>query len=221
VQSDQCVVFDLDDTLYLERDWVRGGFEAVGHWAKRQWGVDRFGETCFELFEQGARRDILDRAAVRLSLSADQATIAAMVKVYRGARRRLRLAPDARRLLLRLQGRVRLGLISDGPLAGQRRKIEALGLARAFDATILTDRWGRGFWKPARGPFELSERLLGGRRESFIYVGDNPAKDFATPRQRGWRTVRIRRARGLHAAVDAAPPQAAQTEITTLDAFWA
>ncbi len=219
MRSDQCVVFDLDDTLCLERDWVRGGFEAVGRWARREWGVERFSDACFELFEQGRRGDVFDRSVAKIGVDADPAAIAAMVEVYRGARRGLRLAPDARRLLERLRGRVRLGLISDGPLAGQRRKIEALGLTRTFDALILTDRWGRAFWKPSRGPFELAERLLGGRRDSFVYVGDNPVKDFATPRRRGWRTVRIRRMQGLHAAVNAAPLQAAHEEITTLDAF--
>jgi putative hydrolase of the HAD superfamily len=32
-------------------------------------------------------------------------------------------------------------------------------------------------------------------------VADNPAKDFAGPRSRGWRTVRVRREGSLHAAV--------------------
>ena len=31
-----CVVFDIDDTLYLERDYVLSGFAAVGPWA-RDW----------------------------------------------------------------------------------------------------------------------------------------------------------------------------------------
>ena len=32
-------------------------------------------------------------------------------------------------------------------------------------------------------------------------MADNPAKDFVSPRQLGWRTVRIRRTGGLHAEV--------------------
>src|SRR5207302_9076607 len=34
--NELCVVFDIDDTLYLERDYVRSGFRAVGTWAE-QW----------------------------------------------------------------------------------------------------------------------------------------------------------------------------------------
>ena len=30
----QVLVFDIDDTLYLERDYVRSGFGAAGRWAR-------------------------------------------------------------------------------------------------------------------------------------------------------------------------------------------
>ena len=32
-------------------------------------------------------------------------------------------------------------------------------------------------------------------------MADNPAKDFVAPHRLGWRTVRVRRAGGLHADV--------------------
>ena len=41
-----CVVFDVDDTLYLERDYVRSGFRAVGVWASRWLGLSGFAERC-------------------------------------------------------------------------------------------------------------------------------------------------------------------------------
>ena len=31
----EAIVLDIDDTLYLERDYVRSGFDAVGRWAQR------------------------------------------------------------------------------------------------------------------------------------------------------------------------------------------
>jgi hypothetical protein len=38
-----CAVFDIDDTLYLERDYVRSGFEAVGRWAVKWIQIEDFG----------------------------------------------------------------------------------------------------------------------------------------------------------------------------------
>ncbi|MDB5525364.1 MAG: putative hydrolase of the superfamily, partial [Rhizobium sp.] len=34
------LVFDLDDTLYLERDFARSGFRATGDWLKNTMGID-------------------------------------------------------------------------------------------------------------------------------------------------------------------------------------
>jgi putative hydrolase of the HAD superfamily len=39
------IVFDLDDTLYLERDFARSGFEAAGAWLYRQAGVPGLAEA--------------------------------------------------------------------------------------------------------------------------------------------------------------------------------
>ena len=36
----------------------------------------------------------------------------------------------------------------------------------------------------------------------YLYVADNPVKDFAAPRQLGWVTVRVRRPCGLQYAVE-------------------
>ncbi len=42
--------------------------------------------------------------------------------------------------------------------------------------------------------------------DAFIYIADNPVKDFAAPHHLGWSTVRIRRAGGLHSAETRADP---------------
>ena len=39
----QGIVFDLDDTLYPERDYVLSGFKAVASWAEARLGVPSLG----------------------------------------------------------------------------------------------------------------------------------------------------------------------------------
>ena len=47
---------------------------------------------------------------------------------------------------------------------------------------------------------------------AFSGQGDNPKKDFISPKALGWHTVRIRRAGALHAELDVAPDlEAAET----------
>jgi putative hydrolase of the HAD superfamily len=57
---------------------------------------------------------------------------------------------------------------------------------------------------------------FGGPAYTYVYVGDNPAKDFVGARALGWRTIRIRRAAGEHSLVEAQPGYEADQEIADL-----
>jgi putative hydrolase of the HAD superfamily len=129
------------------------------------------------------------------------------------------LLVDAEELLARLhcEATAAIAFISDGPLIAQRRKSEALGLSRFSDTILLTDEWGSEFWKPHPRAFATVERMLSLPPSQCVYIGDNPAKDFHAPRERGWRTVRIRRADGLHALVESPPDARPDAEVSTLD----
>src|SRR5207249_9586322 len=88
--------------------------------------------------------------------------------------------------------RARTAIISDGPLAAQQRKVEALGLQAWFDPILLTDRWGRDFWKPHERAFREIEALTAAGGAACAYLGDNPQKDFVAPSRLGWRAGRGR-----------------------------
>jgi putative hydrolase of the HAD superfamily len=47
-------------------------------------------------------------------------------------------------------------------------------------------------------PFLTVEKHFGDIAGRYIYVADNPEKDFVGPRRLGWTTVRIRRQMGLY-----------------------
>jgi putative hydrolase of the HAD superfamily len=212
-------VFDIDDTLYLEQDYVRSGFQAVGEWVRDRFGCDDFGRRCWAEFEAGRRRTIFNAVLAELGLPSDAQTLAAAVACYREHQPGIRLLADAEALLTRLhrEATAAIAFISDGPLIAQRRKAEALGLSRFSDTILLTDAWGRDFWKPHSRAFATVERLLSLPSSQCVYIADNPDKDFHAPRQRGWRTVRIRRAEGLQALVESAPDARPDAEVSTLD----
>ena len=54
-------IFDLDDTLYDEREYVRSGFDAVDNYMASN-GVHGFGNTIWSLFENGARGNTFNLA---------------------------------------------------------------------------------------------------------------------------------------------------------------
>jgi putative hydrolase of the HAD superfamily len=199
------VVFDLDDTLFSERNYVLSGFRAVAAWLERQHGVDE--ERAFagleELFERGVRLNTFDVWLAAQGL-ADEVAIPDLVGVYRSHVPSIVPAPGVPELLESLNGRTRLGLVSDGYASVQRRKFEALGLAVYFDAVVFSDELGRAFWKPSPRPFEVVAEALGVDPSECVYVSDNPLKDFIGARLVGMATVRLRRPDGVYAQIE--PP---------------
>ncbi len=212
-----CLVFDLDDTLYLERDYVRGGFDAVGLHAERTHGIRGLSETCWALFRQGVRGDTFDRALRLLGVAPDPDLVRELVAAYRAHSPDIALLADARRCLEAAQEAAFLGIVTDGPAVSQRAKIAALGTDAFVDHTIVTAELGAEFAKPDPRAFALLETASGSRGTDCVYVADNPAKDFAGPKSLGWRTVRVRRRGGLHAALPSGPD--VDRETTTLQGF--
>jgi putative hydrolase of the HAD superfamily len=211
------VVFDLDDTLYLERDFVRSGFAAVGSWLKAHHDVSDFEAHAWDLFLAGARGDVFDRVLPRLGLEPQPALIQRLVGVYREHLPAIRLEPAAADLLAALCGRCRLAVLTDGYHDTQRRKIAALGLDARCHPIVCTDQWGREHWKPSPRGFLHLQRALEASPERCIYIGDNPAKDFRAPKALGWGTLRVRHPLGEHArAAAAAPPDEADATVASL-----
>lgn len=194
----ECVVFDVDDTLYLERDYVRGGLRAVDGWLERNLGVSGFFQDAWAAFERGVRGRIFDAALAEKDFSASSDVIAELVRVYRTHRPDIGLLSDARDYLDGLKNGVALAIVTDGPKESQRAKVEALQTDRWVRTTVITADLGDGYSKPHPRAFRMVERATGYSGESCVYVADNPTKDFVAPKSLGWRTVRVRRAGGLH-----------------------
>jgi len=208
------IVFDLDDTLYLEREFAFSGYRFLDGWVKEREGLEGFGNACKVLFEEGERRQIFNRALERLGHCGDSHLIADLVAAYRGHPPQISLAPDAARFLERHRGP--FGLITDGPAATQNAKIVALGLDRWIENIRKTGDWPQGYGKPHPRAYEEMEGLAADDGP-MVYVADNPAKDFLTPKARGWITVQIRRAGAVHPPHAKDDAHAAHVEITSLD----
>jgi putative hydrolase of the HAD superfamily len=208
------VVFDLDDTLYPERQYNLSGFTAVGEHVLRRYGIDRFGELCRELFCAGVRGNIFNRACLRLDVALP---VEELVSAYRDHLPQISLFDDGARALEHLRGKHPLGLLTDGYAGVQRRKIEALGISPYFDSIVVSDELGgRDTWKPSVAPYCRSMEALAGPDRQFVYVADNPTKDFITARALGWKTVRVERPEGIHPAV-VEPGHEADCVVATLD----
>jgi len=147
------LVFDLDDTLYPERDYAVGGFDAVDEWLRSEYSLHGFGTACRRLFAEGPRGRIFNEALESLGADASPERVARMVAVYRAHQPALQLFHDVASILEWGARHFQLALITDGYAGVQAKKIGALGLERTILCRIITDEIGRAFWKPSLKPY--------------------------------------------------------------------
>jgi len=187
------VVFDIDDTLYDERDYVRSGFSAVARVVARSDDeATTLADWLWTGFENGVRADAFDRLRAAFPDVAARVSTADLVDAYRRHRPSIALAPGAAETLDRLGSLgQRLGILTDGPVDSQAAKVAALGLARWCEPIIMTDEHDASFAKPGTAGFASIARAWGLLAAELVYVADNPAKDFYGPRRLGWKTVRV------------------------------
>lgn len=191
----QGVVLDIDDCLYLERDYVNSGFAAVGLAVH----CEAFGRFCWHCFEIGVRGNTFDQARAQFP-ELQLPDTRELVEIYRSHSPNIELCPDAKRFLDANDRPT--SLITDGPLVSQRAKFDALGLARYVDQPIFTAELGLA--KPNPAPYLAASRQLKLPASKLVYIADNPLKDFQAPHALGWKTIRIRRNASLHEALASA-----------------
>lgn len=218
MRASPLVVFDLDDTLFLERDFARSGYAAVEtRLRERHPTVSGFADLCLALLDAGSRARIFDEAAARIGLSLAPDELAELVETYRSHRPAIALAPDARRYFRKHGTALLAALVTDGPARTQEAKIKALGLDRILPCIVCTGHLGPGFGKPHARPFAIVEDWASPFRRPLVYVADNPAKDFVTPNARGWLTVQIERVGKIHPSHAIDRDHAARATIGSLD----
>ncbi len=205
------IVLDLDDTLYLERDYVRSGFKAVDAWLATECGTNGFLERAWHYFVSGRRNDIFNQVLRDIDLE-DDGKVLKMLEVYRSHEPDIQLLPDALSFI-RNHASTELAIISDGHSVSQWAKVRSLGLKERVKTIIITNDWGREYWKPHPRAFEaVQQGYLPGE---CVYIADNPLKDFIAPAALGWMpSIRIRRARSLHEDI---PTPESCIEVGTLD----
>ncbi len=185
-------IFDLDDTLCPEIEYVKSGFCAIA----KAFSDESLYDKLWSLFS-------IDTKNVYQRAGFSEEDCRRAIEIYRNHKPDIALSPDAVQMLdaLKKQG-YKLGLITDGRPNGQRNKIEALSLAKWMDAIIVTDELGgESFRKPNPAAFEMMREKLSVRFEDMVYIGDNPKKDFDAPKKLGMQWLWFKNQEGLYTEV--------------------
>ena len=188
------VIFDLDDTLYSEKEYVKSGFIAVSEYL----GNKDYAAKLWQFFSEG--KPAIDMLLEVLQQEGDKEEV---LRVYRSHKPNIHLYEGVVTMLrgLRYAG-IKIGIITDGRPEGQRNKLEVLGLIDLVDDIIITDELGGvQFRKPCDIAFRILQTKWRLPASEMVYVGDNPVKDFQAPQQLGMKRLWFRNKDGIYGDV--------------------
>lgn len=199
-------VFDLDDTLYPERDYVRSCFR----WVAPRLGDSLLFDELWRRFEAGERDPIGAVAAARGVSEADKAMLIDEMRAHAPA---ITLDDGAAALIEALRrAKRRFSIVTNGRSLTQRAKIAALDVG---DAAVIVVSEEFGAAKPDASLFEAVEK--GHPAQRHLYAGDNPLIDFQGPHTLGWMTAMLARPDGVRRDIHASSPsQSAARTIQSL-----
>ncbi len=200
----RAVVFDLDDTLISELQYVKSGFRHIAKVLSAEADINE--ENVFNNLMSLFKKDpanVFNRFYEKHGIKYSKAMIVRLIREYRGHLPVIQLYNDVVPCVNVLrQADIKTGIITDGFANAQRQKLKAVEAEKLFDEIIITDEIGRDYWKPHPKPYELMSEKLGVPFEKMIYIGDNPEKDFFIGSIYPITTGRITRENGVHSQRD-------------------
>lgn len=186
------IIFDLDDTLYSEKEYVRSGYRKIAEYLND----DNAEEKLWTYFLNG--QQAIDCYLCEIGREHEKENC---IKIYREQTPDIQLYNGVLDLIKILKDSgIQVGMITDGRVNGQRNKIKALGLDKIIKDIIITDELGGIQF---RKPNDISFRIIQNRWkipfEQMMYIGDNFNKDFQAPKQLGMKYGYYRNMEGIYA----------------------
>ncbi len=172
------IVFDLDDTLFNEIDYLRSAYIYIAkkidleNWEllfTKMFSLYRHKEDVFEIISKtyGYEKKSL-------------------VTIYREHKPKIRPFKGVVDLLKNIKNKKgKIALITDGRATTQKAKLTALGIFELFDKLVISEKLGTE--KPHQDNFLAIEQVY--LNHIYFYIADNFRKDFITPNKLGWQTV--------------------------------
>lgn len=178
VDHNTVIVFDLDDTLYNELDYLRSAYKSIAQYLdpenwkslfSRMFSLYRSKLNVFEYISRSYKTDI-----------------ESLIAMYRNHLPEIQLFDGVLTVIEAIKSKNgKIAIITDGRAISQKAKIESLGISKFIDKIIISDEIGSE--KPNVANFKAIEASLSGN--TYYYIADNLSKDFIAPNNLGWKSV--------------------------------
>jgi putative hydrolase of the HAD superfamily len=180
------IVFDLDDTLYDEIEFVKSGFKEISSYL----GNKKYFNFMWKEFLKNGSGKIFDKLIENFHLSI---SLNKLIEIYRFHKPDISL-PNESKELLEFSKKYKTALISDGHYITQQNKFLALNLDEYINYPIFTDFYHTK--KPELKAFEMIMQKFPDKK--YVYISDNPKKDFFAPKKLNWITIRFKNKKGIY-----------------------
>ena len=172
------VVFDLDDTLMYEIDFLKSAYKEIAGYVDSENRED-LGNKMFDWYTHGYNVfNLIEKEYSNFSVNQ-------LLTIYRNHFPDLNLKEEVKEVFeyCKLKG-YKLGLVTDGRSITQRNKLKALEIDNVFDKLIISEEFGTT--KPNERNFKvfIEDQIM-----EYYYIADNPKKDFIAPNRLGWKTI--------------------------------
>lgn len=185
VTRNKVVVFDLDDTLYKEIDYLKSAYYEIADWFRNHYDI--YGLWGEMLRYYGEKKDVFQEIIDFYKRPIEKEFL---LDMYRAHQPNIQLDDDTRFVLdyLKKSEGYEIAIITDGRSLTQRNKAKALGLYQYLgDELDMLVSEEHGYEKPDRYAYEMVEAFF--PQCEYVYVGDNPKKDFLAPNRMRWNTI--------------------------------
>ena len=174
------LVFDLDDTLYQEYDYVISAFREIAN------KIDHNNDTLVSDMMTNLRLRKNVYFELKKKYGSKVMELEFFLELYRNHIPNISLDNETHIFLQKIkQFGIVTGLITEGRSKTQRNKLVSLGLKNYFDRIIITEELGTS--KTDELNFRSFHFDFPGYK--YYYLADNPQKDFITPNRIGWITI--------------------------------
>ena len=174
------IVFDLDDTLFPEKEYFFSGISFVEEYISLLYGVSFNGEI-LKAYKNGVK-DLWGWACKEVGMTLEMKD--SFLWLYRNHYPKINLFPGIFELIAELiQLNARVIILTDGRSISQRLKIKALKLD--YLPVYISEEYLSV--KPDKKRFLLIQNDWKGSK--FVYIGDNPNKDFNAPKELNWLSI--------------------------------
>ncbi|CAZ97893.1 HAD family hydrolase [Zobellia galactanivorans] len=178
VDEKSVIVFDLDDTLYNEIDYLRSAYSAIAmELAPKQW--KKLFVQMFSMYRN--KENVFEYLTTTFGVEKQM-----LINLYRNHQPAIVPFEGVLPLLKHIKDKGgKLGIITDGRSKTQRAKLSALAVVDYFDTIVISEELGSE--KPDQKNYRAIEEAFPNHR--YCYIADNIRKDFLAPNTLGWDSI--------------------------------